>query len=86
MGTIFNRQRQMTDRHFFVSSFDSITPSAPVENGESRALLTVSQLLTGSFGPTTLVRLQGTVTQQDPRGFYLRDATGSTLIQAATAG
>ncbi len=83
MGTIFNRQRQMTDRHFFVSSFDAITPSAPVENGESRALLTVSQLLTGSFGPTTLVRLQGTVTQQDLRGFYLRDATGSTLIQAA---
>jgi signal transduction histidine kinase len=83
MGTIFNRQRQMTDRHFFVSSFDSIRPSAPVENGESRVLLTVSQLLTGSFGPTTLVRLQGTVTQQDPRGFYLRDTTGSTLIQAA---
>ena len=85
MGTIFNRQRQMTDRHFFVSSFDSITPTLPQANGESSPLLTVDRLLTGGFGPTALVRLQGVVTQQTGKGFYLRDASGSTLVQAAKA-
>jgi len=85
MGTIFNRQRQMTDRHFFVSSFDSITPTLPQANGESCPLLTVDRLLTGGFGPTALVRLQGVVTQQTSKGFYLRDTSGSTLVQAAKA-
>jgi signal transduction histidine kinase len=85
MGTIFNRQRQMTDRHFFVPSFDSIIQSAPCDKGVNHPLLKVSQLLTGSYGPDTLVRIQGTVTQRDPNGFYLRDASGSTLVQAAKA-
>ncbi len=83
MGTIFNRQRQMTDRHFFVSSFDAITPTLPQANGEASPLLTVGKLLTGGYGPTTLVRLQGVITQQTAKGFYLRDAGGSTLVQAA---
>jgi signal transduction histidine kinase len=86
MGTIFNRQRQMTDRHFFVPSFASIIRTAPLENGEDYPLLTISQLLTGPYGPATLVRLQGTITQLDPKGFYLRDASGSTLVQAVKAG
>ena len=86
MGTIFNGQRQMTDRHFFVSSFESITPTVPQASTQECPLLTISQLLTAGFGPTTLARVQGTVTQQDSKGFYLRDATGSTLVQAANAG
>lgn len=85
MGTIFNRQRQMTDRHFFVPSFDSILPTLPPANGEMKPPLAISQLLTGAFGPSTHVRVRGTVTQQDPRGFYLRDASGSTLVEAAKA-
>lgn len=85
MGTIFNRQRQMTDRHFFVPSFESITPTSPLADGENSPLLSVAQLLTGSLGPMTLVRLHGTITQQDSKGFYLRDSSGSTLIQAAVS-
>ena len=83
MGTIFNRQRQMTDRHFFVSSPESITPTLPQSDGENAPLLDIAHLLTGSFGPTTLVRLKGLVTQQDSKGFYLRDSSGSTLVHAA---
>lgn len=83
MGTIFNRQRQMTDRHFFVPSFASIIETSPLESGEGQPLLTVSQLLTGARGPAVLVKLRGIVTQMDPKGFYLRDSTGSTLVQAA---
>lgn len=86
MGTIFNRQRQMTDRHFFVPSFDSITPSIPLPHNATKQSLAISQLLTGAFGPSTHVRVQGTVTQQDPKGFYLRDSSGSTLVQAAKVG
>ncbi len=85
MGTIFNAQRQMTDRHFFVPDFNAIVPAAPVNNEGSHPLLDISQLLTGSFGPTSLVRLRGVVTQQDAKGFYLRDSTGSTLILTADA-
>jgi signal transduction histidine kinase len=84
MGTIFNRQRQMTDRHFFVSSPESITPTVPQSGKENGPLLGVAQLLTGSVGPSTLVRVRGVITQRDSKGFYLRDATGSTLVQAAT--
>ncbi len=83
MGTIFNRQRQMTDRHFFVSSFDAITPTGPLADGEASPLVNVDRLLSGGFGPATMVRVQGVVTQQDAKGFYLRDGSGSTLIQAA---
>lgn len=83
MGTIFNYQRQMTDRHFFVPSFDSITPVLPKLDGGQARLLKVAQLLASGFGPTMPVRLQGVVTQVDPKGFYLRDATGSTLVEGA---
>lgn len=84
MGTIFNHQRQMTDRHFFVPSFDFIRPILPLTDAGSSQLLGISRLLTGGLGPNTPVRVQGIVTQRDAKGFYLRDATGSTLVQAAS--
>jgi signal transduction histidine kinase len=85
IGTIFNAERQMTDRHFFVPDFAAIVPAAPTNTGGIPPLLDVSRLLTGSFGPTALVRLRGVVTQLDRKGFYLRDSTGSTLILTADA-
>jgi signal transduction histidine kinase len=83
LGTIFNSQRQMSDRHFFVPDFGAIVPAAPAKTEGSPPLLDVSRLLTGSFGPSTLVRLRGVVTQRDPNGFYMRDSSGSTLILTA---
>lgn len=83
MGTIFNYQRQMTDRHFFVPSFDSIAPVLPKLDGGQARLLKVSQLLASGFGPAMPVRLQGVVTQIGPKGLYLRDNTGSTLVAGA---
>jgi len=85
MGTIFNAQRQMTDRHFFVPDFAAITPAPAAKNDGSPLWVDVSRLLTGSHGPTTLVRLRGVVTQLDMKGFYLRDSTGSTLVLTANA-
>ena len=86
LGTIFNRQRQMTDRHFFLSSLDSITPTMPPVEGEESPLIEVGRLLTGPFGIRTPVRVKGRVTQVNDRGFFLRDASGSTLVQAARGG
>jgi signal transduction histidine kinase len=83
LGTIFNRQRQMTDRHFFVSSFDAIEPAEETAAGGTAPSIEVAQILTGGFGPKTSVRVQGVVTQPDPKGFYLRDTSGSTLVYAA---
>jgi signal transduction histidine kinase len=83
LGTIFNRQRQMTDRHFFVSSFDAIVPAVVVADGRTARPIEVAQVLTGGFGPKTPIRVRGVVTQSDPKGFYLRDASGSTLVYAA---
>jgi signal transduction histidine kinase len=83
MGTIYNLQRQMTGRHFFVPSLESLTPTVPQNHGENAPLLEVAQLLDGNHGPSVLVRLRGVITQNDAKGFYLRDSSGSTLVQAA---
>lgn len=85
LGTIFNLQRQMTDRHFFVPSPESIRPTSHGEIERPIPLVEVARLLTAGFGPETPVRIIGTVTQPEIQGFYLRDATGSTLIHTGMA-
>jgi signal transduction histidine kinase len=83
LGTIFNRQRQMTDRHFFVSSFAAIEPVLLPAEGAEAPLIRISQMLTAGFGPHTHIQVEGVVTQAAAKGFYLRDETGSTLVIAA---
>ncbi len=82
MGTIYNRQSQMTDRHFFVPTFDFIQINTNAMPNSIKPLLNVTQLLTGNLGPAVEVRLKGTITQLSSNGFYLRDSSGSTLILA----
>lgn len=85
IGTIFNLQRQMTDRHFFVPSLDSIRPTSHGGIERPIPLVDVARLLTAGFGPETPVRIIGTVTQPEVQGFYLRDASGSTLVHTGMA-
>jgi len=80
LGTIFNRQWQMTDRHFFVPSFASIIPTLPPVSDQADPLITIAHILTGGFGPEAHIRVRGVVTQEDAKGFYLRDGSGSTLV------
>ena len=80
LGTIFNRQWQMTDRHFFVPSFASIVPTLPPAGDQADPLIKVAQILTDGIGPQTRIRVRGEVTQPDAKGFYLRDGSGSTLV------
>jgi signal transduction histidine kinase len=86
LGTIFNQQRQMTDRHFFVPSLEAVVPTQPPANGAAAPLIAVAQMLTGGIGPQTHIRVRGVVTQAEAKGFYLRDESGSTLVQAARSG
>jgi signal transduction histidine kinase len=83
MGTIFNHQRQMTDRHFFVPSLDFILPLAGAGPEEAPQPRSIARLLAGDTGPHLRVRIVGTVTQTAAGGFYLRDDSGSTFVQAA---
>lgn len=83
LGTVHNDRRQMVGRHFFVPSFDALSPTAPAADASGAPLISVSELLKGSRGPKNLVRLEGVITQMDPKGFYLRDSSGSTFIQTA---
>ena len=83
MGTIFNRQRQMTDRHFFVPSLDFIFPESGTGGDALPPTRQIARLLTGDTGPHLRVRVVGVVTQKAAGGFYLRDETGSTFVHAA---
>lgn len=83
LGTIFNQQRQMTDRHFFLSSLAALSPATLPTEAEAAPLLHVAEMLTAGFGPQTHIRVAGIVTQSAAKGFYLRDDTGSTLVIAA---
>ena len=86
LGTIFNRDRQMTDRHFFVPSLAMIVPLPLTSDVGGAPLIRVAELLTAGFGPHTHVRVRGVVTQTGLNGFYLRDGTGSTRVHATLAG
>jgi signal transduction histidine kinase len=83
VGTIFNQQLQMTGRHFFVPSFDEMVPTGSVGRDDDAPLRQALELLTGSSGPNDLVRVRGVVTQDDSKGFYLRDQSGSAFVQTA---
>ena len=85
LGTIFNSQRQMTDRHFFVPSLDSVIPTTPHADGGNSPLLEVARLLTAGYGPETPVKVRGIVTQQESQGFHMRDGSGSTLVHTGVA-
>jgi hypothetical protein len=86
LGTVYNPQRQMIDRHFYVPSFDDIRPVAPAENAADVPLLSVIRLLSRNFSPTDLVRVEGVITQDDAKGFHLRDGNASVRVQAVMTG
>lgn len=82
-GTIFNSQMQMTGRHFFVQSFDFLVPIETSDEISHIPTVATWDLLTGASGPTRLIRIQGQVTQEDQKGFYVRDRIGSAFVQTA---
>jgi signal transduction histidine kinase len=82
-GTIFNDDRQMTGRYFFVPSFDQIIPTDKQASAANPPLRAVSELLRNDDTANTLVRIEGVVTQADENDLYLRDASGSVQVHTA---
>ena len=85
VGTIFNEARQLTGRHFFVPSFDHFIPVESAIQGGSAPLRGIASLLQSDHDIDSPVRVRGVVTQSGSVGFYLRDETASTYVQAAGA-
>jgi len=80
LGTVYNDKRQMTGRHFFVPSFDHIVLAGPEIDPSTPRPLKIADMLVSHNSPTELIRIEGTITQLDPKGFHLRDSSGSTLV------
>ena len=83
VGTIFNNERQMTGRYFFVPSFDQINPTDAPTSGVPAPVRRGNQWLRRDDTAQTRARIGGVVTQVDGNDFYLRDASGS--VQVCTA-
>jgi signal transduction histidine kinase len=83
VGTVFNTQRQMTGRFFYVPSFDQIIPTDTPDSSIKPPLRSVIQLLRSEESAQALVRIEGVVTQTEGNDFYLRDASGSMLVRTA---
>lgn len=81
-ATVYNSQRQTVGRHFFVPSFDAIVPrNQEAKDGPAAQAIRVIDLLGRKTGTSDLVSMEGVVTQEDDKGFYLRDESGSTRVQ-----
>ncbi|TAE73072.1 MAG: sensor histidine kinase [Verrucomicrobia bacterium] len=80
LATVYNEKRQMTGRHFFVPSFDHLVLDGPDIDPSTPRPLKIADMLVSDNSPTDLIRIEGTITQLDPKGFHLRDSSGSTLV------
>ncbi len=85
VGTIFNEALQLTGRHFFVPSIDHIIPLEGRLHAGDAPVQAIASLLQSSYNIEQLVRVRGVVTQSGDSGFYLRDESASTYVQAAEA-
>lgn len=80
-GTVFNQQMQMVDRFFYVPSIDQIKPTDALSLMAAAPLRATSDLLRYDDAVHTVVRVEGVVTHATEREFYLRDGSGSVLVQ-----
>ena len=84
-ATVANDDRQLTDRHFLIPSFDQIKPidtKLPEAVPSQRKIAT---LLQSDNSPDKISRITGVVTQHRKSGFYIRDDTASGFVYASKA-
>ena len=84
VGTVYNSERQLTDRYLFVSSFDQIIPSESDILTSEPQLRAVNELLRSEATTQTRVRVRGTVTQASDNALYIRGTGGGLLIRTAS--
>jgi signal transduction histidine kinase len=85
VGSVFNAQRQLTGRHFFVPSFDFIVPSEIAPPDAEPQLRAMDELLRSDATARTRVRVRGVVTSVVSDGLYLRGEGGSVFARAVPA-
>ncbi len=78
----YNENRQLTIRFFIIPSFDQITPIAPVFPEAPVRACPIRTLLQNDQEINEVVKLQGVITAHGVGGFYMRDESGSTFVQA----
>lgn len=81
-GTVVNQNKQMTDRHFLIPSFDQIMPIETNLKEDSAPLKKINALLQSDNSQEDISKVEGIVTQHRSGGFYLRDETASTFVHA----
>ncbi len=82
VGTVFNEQRQLTDRFFFTPGFEYLTPLDAEPADGMVELRTVDTLLRSDVSPTSRVRVQGVVTWSTESGLWIRGVGGGMLVRA----
>ena len=82
VGSITSMKRQLTDRYFFVPSFDELIPIEGNPEAGKVPLRTITSLLQSDHERKDEVRVHGVITLLGPGGFFLRDETGSTFVQS----
>jgi signal transduction histidine kinase len=80
VGTMYNIDKQMTGRVFFVPGYDQITPVAAIKPAAATGRRSVNELLSYDDASSPVVKVEGVVTQIVSDGFYLRDATGGVHV------
>jgi signal transduction histidine kinase len=83
VGSIFNSQRQLTGRHFFVPALDRIIPSEFGRPVGAPELRTVATVLRSDATAGTGVRLRGVITHAATDGLYLRGEGGSIFVRTS---
>ena len=86
VGTMYNIDRQMTGRVFFVPDYDQITPVNAIKPAAATARRSVNELLSYDDASSPVVKVEGVVTQVMSDGFYLRDATGGVHVLTGQKG
>lgn len=85
VGSVFNANRQLTGRHFFVPSLDELIPSDDAGTTGEAQLRGMDELLRSDATARTRVRVRGVVTHAASDGLYLRGKGGSVFVRAADA-
>ncbi len=82
LATVLNAENQMTGRYFLIPSIDHIVPFNKKALKIAVPEEPIEALLTRNHGIKSAVGIRGVVTQSRGNGFYLRDSTGTTFVQA----
>ncbi|TLD71535.1 sensor histidine kinase [Phragmitibacter flavus] len=84
VGSVFNDQRQLVGRHFFLTSAEQIVPTETPAPSAEAPLRAVNELLRSDSNSHTRVRVRGIVTRPSSDGLFIRGEGGSLFIRSVS--